>query len=139
MCTWECSRAVYTMGLGSIPAMTAKEKGINLYMSSVTPVENSDAFEALLKGQQKQTVAKFGATWCGPCKVMAPGFVSVASLSPDSSVKFVEVDIDECWQSAEKYSVKSVPTLIVFEGGVEKKRNVGLLSSAKISEWLNEK
>lgn len=107
-------------------------------MSSVTPVENSDVFETLLKGH-RQTVAKFGATWCGPCKVMSPGFVTIASLSSDASVQFVEVDIDECWQSAEKYSVKSVPTLIVFEGGVEKKRHVGLLSSAKIAEWLNEK
>ena len=106
-------------------------------MSSVTPVESADVFENLLKSHQR-TVAKFGATWCGPCKVMSPGFVSVASTSGDQ-LQFVEVDIDDCWQSAEKYSVKSVPTLIVFEGGIEKKRHVGLLTPSKIESWLNEK
>lgn len=105
-------------------------------MPSVTPVENSGQFEVALLSHQR-TVAKFGATWCGPCKVMAPGFVSVAAAS-GHHLQFLEVDIDECWQTAEKYGVKSVPTLIIFEGGAEKKRYVGLLTPAKLQSWLDD-
>lgn len=66
----------------------------------------------------------FFATWCGPCKALAP---TIEELSQElaGKVAVYKLDVDESPDIARNYQVMSVPTLIVFENGVEKKRTVG--------------
>jgi len=67
---------------------------------------------------------KFGATWCGPCKTMAPIFDKVSGEFP--TVDCRSVDVDEEPGMAKKFSVRSVPTVILLKDGREVQRIVGL-------------
>lgn len=62
-----------------------------------------------------RVVVKFWATWCGPCKLLAPHYRAVAEATQD--VVFVSVDIEEAPDVVAEYSVMSVPTVMLFEGG----------------------
>lgn len=77
----------------------------------------------------------FGATWCGPCKALAP---IVSKIADDyvGKVKVVTVDIDDAPETAKKYGIKSVPTVVVFQGGQKTGQNVGLTSRENLLKLL---
>ena len=72
------------------------------------------------------TVKKFSAAWCGPCRALAPVMNEVKTQF--SNVKFEEYDVDTYSEEVTKYSVTSVPTVVVVKDGVEVERFVGLNS-----------
>ncbi len=69
-------------------------------------------------------VKKFSASWCGPCKMLAPIVNEIKKEMTD--VKFVDVDVDENYELASKYGVRGVPTVVIERDGVEVKRFTGL-------------
>lgn len=69
-------------------------------------------------------VVDFYAEWCGPCKMMAPIFEEAAKEAGD--VKFGKLNVDEARESAMKYGVMSIPTLIVFKDGEVKNQVAGV-------------
>jgi len=82
------------------------------------------------------TVKKFSASWCGPCRMLAP---MMESIKPSySEVKFEEIDIDEKAEVAAQYGVRSVPTVIVEKDGVEVNRFVGVQSAMTYRNAINE-
>ncbi len=82
-------------------------------------------------------VVDFFATWCGPCKMIAPIFEELAA-EYNGKAKFVKVDIDESPELAANYKVRGVPTLMVFKGGEIKSTMVGAQPKAKIAEEVNK-
>lgn len=70
------------------------------------------------------SVLKFGAVWCGPCKRLNPIFEKLPTEF--TNVSFFSVDVDDSSDLSQKFSVKSVPTVILLHNGVESKRIVGL-------------
>ena len=66
----------------------------------------------------------FWAEWCGPCKMVAPVLDEIASEYPDK-IRIAKLNIDENPQSAASNDVMSIPTMILYQDGVEKKRIVG--------------
>lgn len=69
-------------------------------------------------------VVKFWAAWCGPCKRMEP---TIAQLESEfSTIQFISVDVDQVPDLAQKYKVKTLPTLLIFKDGVEVSRIIGL-------------
>ncbi|HOD41144.1 MAG TPA: thioredoxin [Candidatus Wallbacteria bacterium] len=82
-------------------------------------------------------VVDFFATWCGPCKMIAPLFEELAK-EYEGKAKFVKVDIDESPNLASSYKVRGVPTLMVFKGGGIKSTMVGAQPKAKIAEEVNK-
>lgn len=66
----------------------------------------------------------FFAEWCGPCKMMGP-IVEELAKELEGKVKVVKVDVDKAQQSAEKYAIMSVPTLILFKNGQIVKQMAG--------------
>lgn len=81
-------------------------------------------------------VKKFEATWCGPCKALKPIFENVASKYND--VNFSCVDVDEQFELAAKYSVRSVPTVIIEKDGKEVQRFSGVLSELSYINAIND-
>lgn len=81
-------------------------------------------------------VKKFYAEWCGPCKMLTPIMEQVQNKFSD--VSFQSVNIDEQFEVAQKYYVRSVPTVIIEKDGKEVQRFAGLQSEMAYSNAINE-
>ena len=77
----------------------------------------------------------FWATWCGPCKMIAPVIEEIAE-EYEGKVKVGKVNIDEQMDLALEFKVMSIPTIMLFENGEVKKREVGVMSKAEIEEMF---
>ena len=86
---------------------------------SVMAVHSKADFDKLLaSAKAKQlVVVDFHATWCGPCKEIAPKYAAMAGQFQQA--KFLKVDVDECKDVAQQYGVKSMPTFKLFKAGKE--------------------
>jgi thioredoxin 1 len=82
------------------------------------------------------TVKKFSASWCGPCKVLAPVMNEVKGQF--SNVIFEDIDVDENFELASKYGVRSVPTVVLEKDGIEINRFVGVQSKLAYTNAINE-
>jgi thioredoxin 1 len=82
-------------------------------------------FEGTVLASNLPTIVQFTATWCGPCKQISPIVESIAN-DYVGKVNVVKVDIDESPESARRYGIRSIPTLVMFEGGQKVKQHVGL-------------
>jgi thioredoxin 2 len=82
-------------------------------------------------------VVDFWAEWCGPCKMMGPEFEKAAkALEPQ--VRFAKLDTEEAQQSAAKLNIRSIPTMILFQGGREVARQSGAMPAGHIIQWVRE-
>jgi thioredoxin 1 len=81
-------------------------------------------------------VKKFYAEWCGPCKMLTPIMEQVKGKFSD--VSFQDINIDEKFEVAQKYYVRSVPTVIIEQDGKEVQRFAGLQSELAYTNAINE-
>ena len=99
--------------------------------------EFTDAnFEELLSSN-KVVVADFWATWCGPCKAMGPSIDELAT-EYEGQALIGKVDVEENNDLAEKYAIRSVPTIIFFKDGEMVDKMVGLQSKAVLEARIKE-
>lgn len=97
---------------------------------------NKENFEKEVLNSDKKVLADFNADWCGPCKMLKPIVEEFADTNDE--IKVVSINIDDEDELAEKYSVSSIPCLVVFDKGKEVKRNVGLISRDDIDSLIGE-
>ena len=97
---------------------------------------NTEKFDELLKGD-KPVVCDFFATWCGPCKMLAPVMEEVSKEYADKAI-FVKVDTDENIELAARYGIMSIPFVAVFKGGEMAAKTVGYMSKSEATQFLNE-
>ena len=90
-------------------------------------------FEAEVLKSDVPVLADFNAGWCGPCRAMKP---MLDELAETATYKIVSIDIDEEDELAEEYDVSSIPCLVVFKGGEEVNRSVGLIPKDAIAELV---
>jgi thioredoxin 1 len=86
---------------------------------------------------QGVVLADFWAPWCGPCKMIAPVLEELDSEMGDK-VKIAKIDVDENQETAGKYSVMSIPTLLVFKDGEVVDQVVGFQPKDALAELLNK-
>ncbi len=91
-------------------------------------------FAAEVLGSDKPVIADFNADWCGPCRMMRPTLDAIAAERDD--VKIVSINIDDEDELAEEYDVSSIPCLVVFKGGAEANRSIGLIPKDKVLALL---
>jgi thioredoxin len=80
-------------------------------------------------------VVDFWAEWCGPCRMIAPALEEIAG-SLNGKVKIVKLNVDENPQTATKYGVMSIPTLMIFKNGEMASRQVGAAPKQKLEQWI---
>ena len=97
---------------------------------------NQENFEAEVLKSVVPVLADFNADWCGPCKSIRTMLEEIAETNPE--YKIVSINIDEADELAEDYDVSSIPCLVVFNGGEEIKRSVGIISRDAIAELMEE-
>ena len=96
----------------------------------------SKNFEKALQAAPGVAVVDFFATWCGPCKMLAPTVEKMAELHPE--VHFYKVDIDEDMDLATRFKVMSVPTLLYFRRGVIANKTIGVISASEMEQAIAE-
>ena len=105
-------------------------------MSLVIQANDSD-FETEALQSDRLVLVDFSAAWCGPCKKLDPVVHEVATEF-DSKLKVVKVDVDQAPQSAAKFAVLSVPTLLLIKDGDVKDQMVGLISKQDLTDRIRK-
>jgi thioredoxin 2 len=101
------------------------------------PVALDDgSFARYVDSSDLPVIVDFWAAWCGPCKVMAPQFESAARTNAGKAL-FAKVDTDAAQQTAARFGIRSIPTLVALRGGRELARQSGAMSEAMISRWVS--
>ena len=95
-----------------------------------------DNFEQEVLKSEAPVLVDFWAPWCGPCRMMAPEFERAAArLEP--RLRLVKVNVDDEPVLANRYGIRSIPTLAIFSRGKELARTAGAMTAGDLERWVS--
>ena len=97
---------------------------------------NDDNFESDVLQSDKPALVDFWAEWCGPCKMIAPILDEAATEYADK-MAVVKLNVDESPNVAQKFGIRSIPTLMLFKDGAVQAQKLGAMSKSQLTEFLD--
>ena len=94
------------------------------------------SFDADVLQSELPTLVDFWAPWCGPCKMIAP-ILDELAIEYAGKIKVCKVDVDSSPESAAKFNVRGIPTLLMFKNGAVEATKVGALSKGQLTEFVD--
>jgi thioredoxin 1 len=91
-------------------------------------------FQAEVLENEKAVLVDFWAPWCGPCRVIAPSLEEIAAERDD--LRIVKLNVDDNQETAARYDVMSIPTLILFKGGEPAHKIIGALPKSRLVQEI---
>ncbi len=105
--------------------------------SAKVRVFNDDNFDQEVLKSDVPVIVDFTATWCGPCKALAPIIEQLAN-ELDGKARVGKLDVDDAPATAGKYGIRGVPTIMVFKQGQRAAQHVGLTTKQKLVELIGQ-
>ncbi|MDX1507066.1 MAG: thioredoxin TrxA [Woeseiaceae bacterium] len=93
-------------------------------------------FEADVLQSDKPVLLDFWAEWCSPCKMIAP-LLDEAADEYEDKLKIAKLNIDENPNIAQKFGIRSIPTLMIFKDGAPQAQKLGAMSKSQLTEFLD--
>ena len=97
----------------------------------------TEDFEEKVLNSKKPVLVDFWASWCGPCRMLAPIVEKISNEMPDK-FDFYKVNVDEESSLAAQYGIMSIPTLLVFKNGEMVEQSVGVKGESQLKAMLTE-
>jgi thioredoxin 1 len=97
---------------------------------------SDSTFESEVLKSQQPVLVDFWAEWCGPCRMIAPALEEISGSPLGEQVKIVKLNVDENPQTAAKYGIMSIPTLMVFKNGELAAQKVGGGPRQQLEQWI---
>ena len=99
---------------------------------------DDETFDRLVARNEVRVVMGFWASWCGPCKIVAPAYANAAAgLAPE--ILLAKLDTEKASQTATRLGIRSIPTLVMFRHGREVAGQAGPMSQPQIGQWVRSK
>src|SRR5437870_5211698 len=126
------SLTIFTLPL-SVPAISSSAGAI--MRQGPHHSAQKSTFESEVLKATGPVVVDFWAEWCGPCRMIAPALEEIAGTL-NGKVKIVKLNVDENPQTAAKYGIQSIPTLMIFKDGQMASRQIGAAPKQKLEQWI---
>ena len=98
---------------------------------------SDDDFDTSVLGSGQPVLVDFWAEWCGPCKMIAPIIDEIADEYGDR-LKVTKLDIDSNMQTPQQYSIRGIPTLMIFRDGKVQATKVGAMTKGQLKAFVEE-
>jgi thioredoxin 1 len=123
----------------SVPSRDVKISGVKeeKKMSEKVKYVTDSSFEKDVLQSAKPVLVDFWAEWCAPCRMIAPTIDAIAEQYAETA-EVVKVNVDDNTETAQRYGIKGIPTLILFSAGKEVERVVGATSKESISRMIEK-
>ncbi len=93
-------------------------------------------FDEVINGSSEPVLVDFWAEWCGPCKMIAPLLDEVAD-EYEEKLAIVKLNVDENPNTAQKFGIRSIPTLILVKDGAVQAQKLGAMSKSQLAEFID--